>query len=104
VLITTQVHTSDPNYPYDDAGAAAQVLAALGGNPADDTSTARVQKVTSQFIVNVQLDESDNMPYTAEQAADQALAALAGNPTKDTCLVSITLPMATGQAGVAPPG
>jgi hypothetical protein len=41
--ITTQVHTSDPNYPYDDAQAASQVLAALGGNPTDDTSTATVR-------------------------------------------------------------
>jgi hypothetical protein len=102
VLITTQIHTSDPNYPYDDAGAASQVLAALGGNPTDDTSTARVQKLATAFIVNVELDATDNMPYTAEQAADQCLAALGGNPTTDTCTVVMTMPAAHGQAGVPP--
>jgi hypothetical protein len=101
--ITTTIQTSDPNYPYTPAQAAAQVLAALGGNPANDTSTARISKFTTLFTVNVTLEDDDNMPYTAEQAADQALAALAGNPTKDSCTVSMTMAMATGQAGV-PPG
>jgi hypothetical protein len=102
VLIVTQVHTSDPNYPYDDAAAASQVLAALGGNPTDDTSTARVQKLTTTFLVNVQLDETDNMAYTVDQAADQCLAALGGNPTTDTCHVIMTMPAVSGQAGVPP--
>jgi hypothetical protein len=61
-----------------------------------------VQKVTSQFIVNVTLDESDNMAYTVDQAADQVLAALAGNPTTDTCTVVMVMPMVEGQAGVPP--
>jgi hypothetical protein len=100
--ITTQVHTSDPNYPYDATQAAAQVLAALGGSTVDDTSTATVKKLSTTIITNVELDATDNMPYTAEQAADQVLAALAGNPTTDTCTVVMVMPMATGQAGVAP--
>jgi chitodextrinase len=98
--ITTQVHTTDPNYPYDDVSAASQVLAALGGNPTDDTSTARVMKLTTSIVTNVTLDATDNMPYTAEQAADQVLAALGGNPTKDTCNIIMVMPMAHGQAGV----
>jgi pyruvate/2-oxoglutarate dehydrogenase complex dihydrolipoamide dehydrogenase (E3) component len=100
--ITTQVHTTDPNYPYDDASAATQVLAALGGNPTDDTSTARVQKMATQIITNVTLDATDNMPYTAEQAADQVLAALGGNPTTDTCNITMVMPTVHGQAGVPP--
>jgi hypothetical protein len=100
--ITTSVQTSDPNYPYDDTSAASQVLAALGGSTVDDTSTATVKKLSTTIITNVELDATDNMPYTAEQAADQVLAALAGNPTTDTCTVVMVMPMATGQAGVAP--
>jgi hypothetical protein len=100
--ITTQVQTSDPNYPYTDAQAASQVLAALGGSTVDDTSTATVKKLSTAIVTNVELDATDNMPYTAEQAADQVLAALAGNPTTDTCTVVMVMPMAQGQAGVAP--
>ena len=100
--ITTTITTSDPNYPYNPTQAASQVLAALGGNPANDTSTARVQKVASLFTVNVTLEDDDNMAYTAKQAADQCLAALAGNPTKDTCVVTMVMEMVSGQAGVPP--
>jgi hypothetical protein len=39
MLITTQIQTTDPNYPYDATQAADQVLAALGGNPTNDTCT-----------------------------------------------------------------
>jgi arginine repressor len=98
--ITTQVQTSDPNYPYDDTQAASQVLAALGGSTVDDTSTAIVKKLTTMITTNVELGATDNMAYTIDQAADQVLAALAGNPTTDTCIVVMVMPMAQGQAGV----
>jgi hypothetical protein len=100
--ITTQVQSSDPNYPYDAAQAAAQVLAALGGSTVDDTSTAIVKKLTTMIITNVELGATDSMAYTVEQAADQVLAALGGNPTTDTCTVVMSMEMATGQAGVPP--
>jgi hypothetical protein len=102
VQITTTVQTTDPNYPYDDAAAATQVLAALGGNPTNDTSTATIKKLTTHIIANVELDETDSMAYTVDQAADQVLAALAGNPTTDTCIVVMVMPMVQGQAGVPP--
>jgi hypothetical protein len=101
MLITTQVHTSDPNYPYTAAQAASQVLAALGGNASVDTSTATVRKVSTLITTNVNLGSTDHLAYTPAQAATQVLAALAGNPTKDTCIVVVAMPMAEGQAGVA---
>jgi hypothetical protein len=100
--ITTQVQTSDPNYPYDATQAASQVLAALGGNPTTDTSAATVRKVSTLITTNVNLGSTDHLAYTPAQAATQVLAALAGNPTKDTCVVVVAMPMAEGKAGVAP--
>jgi hypothetical protein len=99
--ITTQVHTSDPNYPYTDAQAASQVLAALGGNPTSDTSSATVRKVSTMITTNVNLGSTDHLAYTPAQAATQVLSALAGNPTKDTCVVVVVMPMGQGVAGVA---
>jgi hypothetical protein len=101
VKITTNIRTSDPNYPYTEEQAAAQVLAALGGDPTD-TSTANVIHVTTEFATSVQLEEGDRMQYTADEAATQVLAALAGNPTTDHCTVSITMPFQQGEAGVPP--
>ena len=100
MIISTQIQTSDPNYPYDAAQAAAQVLAALGGNAAKDTSTATVSKTATLIITNVNLGAGDNMAYTPDQAATQILAALAGNPTKDTCTVIVVMPATEGHAGV----
>jgi hypothetical protein len=102
MVITTSVQTSDPNYPYTDAQAASQVLAALGGNAAVDTSNATVRKVSTMITTNVNLGSTDHLAYTPAQAATQVLAALAGNPTKDTCVVVVVMPMGQGQAGVAP--
>ena len=96
--ITTLVQTTDPNYPYNETQAAAQVLAALGGD-ASDTSKARVQRQANAFTTNVELESGDVMQYTPDQAAQQVLAALAGNPTRDSCTVTITMPPTSGHAG-----
>ena len=101
MVITTQVQTSDPNYPYTATQAASQVLAALGGNASVDTSTATVRKVSTFITTNVNLGSTDHLAYTPAQAATQVLAALAGNPTTDTCIVVVVMPMGQGQAGVA---
>jgi hypothetical protein len=100
MVITTQVQTSDPNYPYNAEQAAAQVLAALGGNSATDTSTATVMKTATLIVTNVNLGAGDHLAYTPDQAATQVLAALAGNPTKDTCTVVVVMPATEGHAGV----
>jgi hypothetical protein len=100
--ISTLIEVAGQSYPYSEQQAAAQVLAALGGNPADDTSTARITFHNLRITTNVTLGEGDNMAYTAKQAADQVLAALAGNPTSDAATVGLTMPTTYGQAGVAP--
>jgi hypothetical protein len=101
VRISTLIHTNDPNYPYTETQAAAQALAALGGDPTD-TSTAEINHVTLEIAVHVELEDGDRMQYTAAEAATQVLAALAGNPTTDTCIVVTVMPMVEGQAGVPP--
>jgi hypothetical protein len=103
VKIQTVIQTSNPNYPYDETQAAAQVLAALGGNPADDVSEASITKQTTHIVTNVELDATDSMAYTPAGAAAQVLAALAGNATVDYCIVTISWIGGSGEAGV-PPG
>lgn len=98
--ISTLITVGSGNFAGDADWAAAQVLAALGGNPANDTSTARVDEVTLSFSVSVTLESGDNMPYTAEQAADQVMAALGGNPTTDKAYIAMSMPLQAGTAGV----
>ena len=100
--INTTIEVAGDTYPGDEAWAASQVLAALGGNPANDTSTAVINYHKLRFNVQVQLEQDDNMAYTAEQAADQVMAALGGNPTTDYAYVYITMTGAGGEAGVPP--
>jgi mRNA-degrading endonuclease toxin of MazEF toxin-antitoxin module len=100
MIITTQVQTSNPNYPYTAEQVATQILDALGGNTTDDTSTATVEKVRTLVTTNITLQTGDTMPYTADQVAARVLNAIGGQLTKDTCIVGIVMPMAGGQAGV----
>lgn len=98
--ISTLIEVAGTTYPYTPEQAAAQVLAALGGNAANDTSTARITFHKLDITTNVELEPDDNMPYTPDAAATQVLAALAGNPTTDHATVSMTMPNAYGNAGV----
>lgn len=101
MLITTNITVGSGNFLYDEAGAAAQVLAALGGNSANDESEAAISEVTLLFAVSVILEEDDRWQYTAAEAATQVLAALGGNPTTDTCQLTVRMPTASGEAGVS---
>jgi hypothetical protein len=100
--IGTNIRTNDPNYPYTPAQAASQVLAALGGNPANDQSVATVTKLKTHIETSVELEADDSMAYTPDGAATQILAALGANPTVDYCVVTISWPGGAGQAGTPP--
>jgi hypothetical protein len=102
--IQTRIQTSNPNYPYDETQAAAQVLAAIGGNPANDKSVAAITKMTTHIETIIDLEADDSMAYTPDGAATQILAALAGDPTKDYCVVTMNWPSVPGTAGVPPGG
>jgi hypothetical protein len=102
VRISTLIEVAGDSYPGDEEWAAAQVLAALGGNPADDESTARITFHELRITTNVELESDDNMPYTPDGAATQVLAALGGNPTTDHATVAMSMQTAFGEAGVPP--
>jgi hypothetical protein len=104
VDIFTQIEVAGSSYPYSEEQAAAQVLAALGGNPADDTSKAQIMFHQLRITTNVDLGAGDNMPYTPDGAATQVLAAIAGNPTTDSATASISMQTTSGHAGVPPTG
>lgn len=100
--VTTQIEVAGPTYPYTEEQAAAQVLAALGGNPANDTSEAMITHHALRITANIAVEADDALQYTPDQAATQILAALAGNPTTDYCVAVVLMQTSQGEAGVPP--
>jgi hypothetical protein len=97
------------SYAYSADQAAAQCIAALGGDQ-DDTCTVTIthRPETNQqwgiiFRSAIRLQSADRLLYDADQCATQLLAALAGNPTTDTCQVTVVMDMTTGHAGLPYP-
>lgn len=99
----------DADYPLSAEQAAAESIAALGGDPATDTCLATLvrrpetsQKWGTVVTAEIRLAAADDLLSDADECAALLLTAL-GDSAMDTCLTTLSMDRSTGQAGLPYP-